>query len=115
MASTRDMVHPLYLATSSQGTNSPLRLLFSDENLVQRRPDPVIFRALGRKRLRKEVTEAKKKAGVQEQEEERGGGARRVSALRKGPPTLPGQAYEEGTREGRRPGRRQTAGRWQGA
>lgn len=66
-------VRPLHLATSARGTYSPLRLLlFSDKNLVQPRPDPVIFRALGRKRLRKEVTEAKKKAGVEE--EERGGG-----------------------------------------
>lgn len=54
---------------------------------MQSRPDRVIFfKALGgRKRQRKEVTEAKRKAGVQE-EEERGGkvGAVRVSALRKG-------------------------------
>lgn len=60
--------------TSSPGTHSPLRLLFfSDEKRVQRRPDRVIFfKALWGKRLRKEVTEAKRKAGVQE-EEERGG------------------------------------------
>lgn len=87
LASTRHPGPSLIPGPIFPGDSPLLLLFFSDGTRVQSRPDRVIFfKALGgRKRQRKEVTEAKRKAGVQE-EEERGGkvGAVRVSALRKG-------------------------------